>query len=210
MTHILLVRHGHVPGISPERFRGRMDLELTDRGLIEARATAIRIAHCWRPTIVYTSPLRRCVVTGQLIAEGSQVSTLVLNGLNDIDYGTWQGHTHDELSETSPIEYERWRHSPHLMRFPAGESLQELAARVADGLRFVIQHHPADTVVMVGHNSSNRALLLQALGLPLCAFWRISQDPCAINEFIIGEDDHLTVVRVNETAHLSTASASRT
>src|ERR1700730_12117219 len=32
MTKILLVRHGHVEGISPERFRGRADLPLTAGG----------------------------------------------------------------------------------------------------------------------------------------------------------------------------------
>ena len=29
MTKIILVRHGHVEGISPERFRGRAELALT-------------------------------------------------------------------------------------------------------------------------------------------------------------------------------------
>jgi hypothetical protein len=39
MTEILLVRHGHVEGISPERFRGRADLPLTAEG---RRATEAR------------------------------------------------------------------------------------------------------------------------------------------------------------------------
>ena len=56
---------------------------------------------------------------------------------------------------------------------------------------------------MVGHDSSNRVLLLQALDLPLSAFWRISQDTCAINEFVTHDDNRLTVLRVNETAHLA-------
>ncbi len=204
MTRILLVRHGHVAGISPERFRGRAELELTERGFAEARATARRIAAHWRPAIVYTSPLHRCVTTGQLIAEDCHVPTCVLDDLKDIDYGVWQGKTHEEVRDASPLEYERWRHSPHLMRFPAGESLQQLAARVADGLRFAIQHHPSDTIVIVGHDNSNRALLLQALDLSLSAFWRITQDPCAISEFVIHDDNRLTVLRMNETAHLGT------
>lgn len=205
MTHILLVRHGHVAGISPERFRGRLDLELTERGLAGARATAQRIAQAWRPTVVYTSPLRRCVTTGELIAQGCEVPSKVLHDLNDIDYGSWQGCSHDEVRDASPVEYQRWRDSPQLVRFPAGESLQDLAARVAEALRFVIQHHPAETVVMVGHSSTNRVMLLQALDLPLSAFWRISQEPCAISEFVSGDDNRITVVRMNETAHLSAA-----
>src|ERR1700716_3867661 len=95
MTRIVLVRHGQVPGIIPERFRGRANLELTDRGLAEARATATRIAQSWRPTIVYTSPMHRCVMTGQFIAERCHVPALVLDDLNDVDYGAWQGKTCD-------------------------------------------------------------------------------------------------------------------
>jgi phosphoserine phosphatase len=44
MTKILLIRHGHVEGIKPERFRGRERLELTDQGRAEAAAVANRIA----------------------------------------------------------------------------------------------------------------------------------------------------------------------
>jgi len=40
MTKILLTRHGHVEGITPERFRGRQQLALTERGRAEARALA--------------------------------------------------------------------------------------------------------------------------------------------------------------------------
>jgi broad specificity phosphatase PhoE len=203
MTCIVLVRHGHVPGITPERFRGRANLELTDRGLAEARATATRIAQSWRPTILYTSPMQRCVITGQFIAERCHVPALVLDDLNDVDYGAWQGKTCDEVREGSPVEYQRWRNAPHLTRFPEGESLQQLAARVADGLRFVMQHHPDETIVMVGHDCTNRVLLLQALELPVSAFWRISQAPCAINEIVILDASHMTVLCVNETAHLA-------
>ena len=49
MTKILLTRHGHVEGITPERFRGRQLLALTERGGAEARALARRIAGAWKP-----------------------------------------------------------------------------------------------------------------------------------------------------------------
>src|SRR3984893_12026640 len=49
MTKIILVRHGHVEGISPERFRGRADLALTPEGLRQAEASARRIGRAGRP-----------------------------------------------------------------------------------------------------------------------------------------------------------------
>ena len=205
-TTMLLVRHGHVPGISPERFRGRTDIELTDRGVAEARKTAEWIARFWRPAIVYTSPMKRCMDTGAAIATRLKLSAVILPSLNDLDYGEWQWQTHDAVATECPQLYHCWRTTPHLMRFPNGESLQELVARAADALRFAIGKHPAETLVMVAHDSVNRALLLQVLDQPLSAYWRLAQDPCAINEITVAPD-RVAVARVNETAHLRTGRA---
>jgi len=201
MTRIVLVRHGHVAGIEPERFRGRTDLPLTELGTRQARATAAAIHGRWQPARVYSSPLQRCVVTGQLIADACGVERQSCHELIDLDYGDWQGKSHEEVRSSSPREYQRWMSSPDLHRFPAGESLPMLAARVTEALRVVLQAHAAQTVVLVGHDSGNRALLLLALGLPLRAYRRIQQDPCGLSEFVV-EGETITVQRINETAHL--------
>jgi broad specificity phosphatase PhoE len=200
-TTILLVRHGHVPGISPLRFRGRADIALSEIGVEEAHKTALWIARYWQPTIVYTSPMQRCRDTGAEIARRCNVSTEVLQSLNDLDYGDWQWQTHEAIAAKSPDLYRRWQARPELTRFPNGESLQELAARVADALRFSIERHPIETIVMVGHESVNRALLLQIMDQPLSSYWKFSQHPCAINEFVISADG-VRVIRINESAHL--------
>ena len=203
MVRILLVRHGHVPGIEPERFRGGTNLPLTERGLREAQLTAQRIARLWQPTIAYTSPRQRCIDTGQPIADECGIPCRVLDDINDLDYGAWTDRTHEEIRLEHPEEYRRWRTLPHLVRFPRGDSLQQLSTRVADALRFVVGNHPESTVVMVGHDSGNRTLLLHALGLPLAAYWHIRQTPCGISEILVS-DEGLAVQRMNETAHLET------
>ena len=40
-------------------------------------------------------------------------------------------------------------------------------ARTANALRMVLARHPDETIVLVGHDSVNRALLLELLDLPL-------------------------------------------
>lgn len=203
MTRIVLTRHGHVEGIRPERFRGRADLALTELGKAQAKAVAARIAAHWKPQAIYTSPMRRCVATAAAIAEACRVTSAVLDDLNDIDYGEWQWRTRDEIQASSPELLARWYNAPHLIRFPGGESLQDLAARSADALRYVIRCHPgaAETVVLVGHDSVNRALLLQLLDQPVSAYWRLAQHPCALNEIDIA-GGQICVLRVNDTSHL--------
>ena len=201
MTKILLIRHGHVEGIEPKRFRGHADLPLTALGLAQAQAVARRIASRWQPIKVYTSPLERCVATGAAIAEVCGVGTEVLDALIDIDYGAWQGKADAEVAAAEPALYDAWRDTPQLVRFPGGESLQDLAARAADALRDTLARHPDDTVVLVAHDSVNRALLLQALDQPLSAYRRLAQSPCCINEIEV-TSGRIEVLRVNETAHL--------
>jgi broad specificity phosphatase PhoE len=93
---IILVRHGHVEGIEPERSRGRADLRLTDLGQRQAQVTAERIKSSWTPTAVYSSPLNRCVTTAESIAARLGLVYQQNEGLLDIDYGEWQGLTPDE------------------------------------------------------------------------------------------------------------------
>jgi probable phosphoglycerate mutase len=201
VTKILLVRHGHVEGIKPERFRGRADLPLTSRGASEAQAVARRIASAWRPIKVYTSPMKRCIETGHAIANACGVEAQVIDELNDVDYGAWQMRSYEEIEETNPELFAAWFATPHLVRFPSGESLQDMVARTADALRLVLNRHVDDTVVLVGHTSVNRALLVQLVDQPLSAYWRLAQAPCCVNEIdVVG--GRIVVIRINETQHL--------
>ena len=201
MTKIILVRHGHVEGIHPPRFRGREDLALTERGKAEALAVARRIAGKWHPACVYTSPLSRCVLTGAAIANACKIQSAGIEELNDIDYGEWRMRTYTEMQASEPELYATWFATPHLMRFPGGDSLQDLASRAADALRFVLERHADQTVVMVGHDSLNRALLVQLADLPLSSYWILTQDPCCLNEIDIAAN-LIQIRSINETSHL--------
>jgi len=202
MTRILLVRHGHVEGILPERFRGRRDVDLSSLGVRQAQATAQHIGRTAQPAIVYSSPLRRCVQTGSPIAAACGASIEVLEDLNDIHYGDWEWRTYEEMRAQSPALFERWLRAPHLVRFPHGDSLQDLLARVTNVLRLLLERHREQTVVVVGHSSGNRAMLLQCLEQPLSAYWCLEQEPCAVSEIELLE--HGTRVRrFNETHHLA-------
>lgn len=201
MSKILLVRHGHVEGIAPARFRGREDVPLSALGVRQAQAVAAWIASDWRPVQVYTSPLQRCFQTARAIADACGIELRPLPQLCDLHYGSWQWRTHEEVRARWPGEFARWFAAPESVRFPEGESLQELAARVADALRSILQWHAEETVVLVAHDSSNRALLLQLLDLPLSHYWRLSQAPCGVSEIDLTGDQTL-VLRINETHHL--------
>jgi phosphoserine phosphatase len=146
MTKIILTRHGHVEGIKPERFRGRTELPLTELGWAQAKALAARIAKTGNPVKVYTSPMGRCVATGQEIAGACGAACEPIEALNDLDYGQWQWRTFDEVRATWPELFAAWCTTPHLVRFPDGDSLQDLVARTANALRLVLERHASDSL----------------------------------------------------------------
>jgi phosphoserine phosphatase len=201
MVKLLLVRHGHVEGIQPERFRGRTDLALTPEGQQQAVATAGSIASRWHPAIVYTSPLRRCVRTGSEIAGACGTELAVREDLNDLDYGNWRWQLHTEVRAKWQELFDRWLTAPHLVRFPEGESLQDLIARTANVVRMVLERHSAETVVLVSHDSGIRAILLQLLDQPISAYWRLSPAPCSISEVDLLAHG-ARIIGINETHHL--------
>jgi probable phosphoglycerate mutase len=201
MTKIILARHGHVEGITPERFRGRLDLPLTALGRRQIAATSRRINAAWRIAAIYTSPMSRCVITGQAIAASSGLPATALPGLNDIDYGEWQGLTRDEAAARWPEAVATWYRAPQLAQPPGGETLQDVLTRAESMLRELVARHRDDTIVLVGHDSVNRVILMHALDLPLSRYWALKQEPCAINEldFVQGS---FAIRTINETYHL--------
>jgi broad specificity phosphatase PhoE len=200
-TICLLVRHGHVEGIDPPRFRGRTELPLTGLGERQACALRDRIAAEWEPAAVYSSPMGRCLRTADILAQPLDLAVEPVPNLNDLDYGEWQGLSHDEVHRRWPEEYARWRRTPHLVAMPQGESLRELGVRATRALHDILHRHRGQTVIVTGHDSVNRVLLLHALELPLARYRSIAQSPCALN--VLQHDGGRFVIRtINETGHL--------
>jgi probable phosphoglycerate mutase len=201
MTRIILVRHGHVEWLAPERFRGRAELPLSDLGRRQAQAVAGYVAATWKPEAVFTSPLGRCRETGAAIAAPLHLVPQAVDSLADIDYGEWQGLTREEAKEHWPDEIELWFRAPHLAAIPGGETLGALLSRATAALRDIVRDHRDGTVALVGHDSVNRVLLLFTLELPLSRYWHLGQDPCCVSELLFNKGSFV-IGSMNQTQHL--------
>lgn len=201
MTKIILTRHGQTEWNQYERFRGRANILLNETGLAQAEAVQRRILESWKPAAIYSSPMSRSVKTAEIIAMPLGLSVQPLEELNDIHYGEWQGRTADEVRTREADVLNTWYRAPHLARIPGGETLYEVLARTSSALNDIVRLYPEKTVVIVGHDSVNRVLLLLMLGLPLSRYWHLEQGNCAINVIDFMDDD-FKVVTMNEIGHL--------
>lgn len=198
---MILVRHGQTEWNRIERFRGRADVPLNEVGLAQAEATGRRVAEEWKPGAVYASPLSRAVKTAEAIARHFDLPVQVDPGLADIDYGEWQGLTPEEARQIWPEQVDNWYHRPEIALIPGGETLSDLRARALQTVNELAAGHAGETIVLVGHTVINRILLLGILGLGNERFWRIRQEPCAINVFE-AQQGIFTLHSLNDTCHL--------
>jgi probable phosphoglycerate mutase len=203
-TRILLIRHGQTAwneGAGEERFRGRTDLPLDDTGLAQARAVARRLGN--EPiAALYTSPLLRARQTIAPLADLLNIPAQPHDGLIDIDYGHYQGLSHTQAAAAFPEQYTLWRTRPGQVRFPGGEGLSEVQARLLRLVDGIAERHPGQTVALLGHQIVNKVLACTLLGLDLDQIWRIQQDTCGFDVFHLA-DGRWRTLTLNDTCHLA-------
>ena len=82
MSTLLLLRHGEVPGISPPKFRGRTELELTERGRAQAERTAERVKAEWpQVAAIFCSPRHRTVATAETVGRRYGIAAAGITGI---------------------------------------------------------------------------------------------------------------------------------
>jgi len=205
-VRLFLVRHGETCWNKDEIFRGQIDVKLNEHGLEQARLTAAAL-RALDLSAIYTSPLQRAAETARLIAEPHGLPVVIEPGLTDLDYGSWQGLSHEQVQREQPELYQQWVNNPQLVHFQGGESLADIRSRVLEFYRLLAKRHHAQNVVAVSHRVVNKVLLCALLGLDNSRFWRLRQDTCGIN--VIDEDNRYGCVirRINDTCHIQPLAA---
>jgi phosphoserine phosphatase len=206
MTRIILARHGNTPWNKDKIFRGSKDIPLDDQGREEAKALGEWLKD--DPIqAAYTSPLSRSRDTALAIARHHNLEVKDLPGLADLRYGDWEGVSLKEVKVKYVDLYRQWETAPHTVRFPNGETLEELRARALAGVEDAVQRHPDQTVLLVGHRAVNKVIIAALIGLDNSHFWRIAQDTTCINRFHLVEDPQWVgktwyIISLNDTGHL--------
>ncbi len=201
LTHILLVRHGRTEWNREDRFRGRADIALDELGIQQAQATAERIAFGWPVSIVYCSPLKRALMTAEIIGRKIGQEPIPFPGIIDMDFGLWEGLSRKEAQEQDRDLYELWQHHPERVTFPGGESLDEVRARVGEAVDGLVNQHEGQTIALVSHRVICMVLILHMLEIDTSHFWQIGQDVCALNLFQV-RDGITYALMLNDTGHL--------
>ncbi len=174
MTSVYLVRHGETDWNRLGLYQGTTDIPLNRKGREQATQLAGALQSV-RFDAAYTSPLRRARDTAAAVLGNDSVPVVLLRELREISYGLWQGRSSRAHAHCSPGLAWRWRETPWKVRFPGGESLEEVRQRASATLSAIIAAHPGGTILVSGHGHLNRVLLIHALEWPRERFWEIEQ-----------------------------------
>ena len=199
---LLLARHGETAWNAEGRYQGQEDIPLSEVGEAQARSLGERLRHVHIDRAV-ASPLKRALRTAELALGEDRVGKLTTDaGLMEIAHGTWEGLLAAEIRERDPDRLHAWRHAPHEVLMPEGESLQHVIDRAWPALQRATEGlGKDDTLLVVAHDAVNRVLLCKVMGLPLSRLWTFRQAPTTLN-LLEGDDiDHLDIVRMNDATH---------
>ena len=200
MGQIYLVRHGETAWNKAKIFRGRRDIPLDEQGRLEA-ACAARALREIPLAAIYSSPLSRARETAETIAATRGLAVSADEAFTDIDFGEWTEYWDTEARRKFADQYRQWKQSPHLVKFPGGESLDDVRRRAAPRLMELARQHADATIALVSHRVVLKLLLCEAKGLDNSHFWEIRLDTGAIS-VLEYEKDTLRVVVENDTRHL--------
>ncbi len=165
MPKLVLIRHGQSVWNAENRFTGWTDVDLSDKGVLEAEAAGDSLAEI-QFDVVHTSGLRRAQRTAEIIigrnTHSSGVPVFRDERLNERHYGDLQGLNKAETAEIHGTDQVHiWRRSFDVPP-PGGESLKMNAERTIPYFEEEIlpDLEEGKNVLVSAHGNSLRSIVM--------------------------------------------------
>ena len=171
MARLILIRHGQSVWNATNRFTGWTDVELSEKGVIEAEEAGRQLSGI-RIDVVHTSDLMRAQRTAEIVMQqnessGEDVPTNYDWRLNERHYGALQGLNKAETAEKHGTEQVHiWRRSFDVPP-PEGESLEMTAERTIPYFTEEIlpDLESGKNVLVSAHGNSLRSIVMHLEGI---------------------------------------------
>ncbi len=228
-TRVILVRHGRSTYNEQGRYQGASDAAvLTDQGFQDALQTGRRLQNT-PIAAIYSSPLQRAQQTAQAIVQVHRFSSthaIALHPqLQEIHLPEWAGLTYRHVRQTLTADYRCWIEHPHNFQMrlstpcdqatsreeesmPTFFPVRSLYAQAQQFWQDILPRHAGQTILVVSHGGTIRALIGTALGISCQQFHRLQQSNCGISMLEFPSTDPFRnhqpaqLLALNDTHHL--------
>lgn len=166
LTRLYLIRHGETEGGQQNRYKGHIDVPLSENGIRQME----RLSRCivqnssksfkmvqsssnlnnveplnnieqLKLNAVYCSDLSRALKSAEIIAKPHKLRPIVMPEMRERNFGIWEGMTFNEIKEKYPQEFEAWVNNPLKFSPVQGESTIEVRDRVLTALNKILNNH---------------------------------------------------------------------
>ncbi len=210
VTTIYLIRHGQTVDSEERKYKGHIDVPLSEEGVEQARRLGEYMAGIFdngsHPAEgldhIYCSDLSRAVKTAECISDPFGLRPQVMPEIRERNFGRWEGMTFDEIRAEYPEEFDAWADDPLKFSPVGGESTEDVRDRVMPAFNEIVRVNQGKHIAIVAHGGVNRVVLCEILGIPLEHIFRVEQGFAGLSIIEFHED--MPVVKVlNSTAHLT-------
>ncbi|MEH2348726.1 MAG: histidine phosphatase family protein [Nostoc sp.] len=217
MTRVIIVRHGQSGYNTERRIQGRTDAStLTEKGRNDASIAGKALSNIVFNAI-YSSPLQRAkhtadIIHSELATHPEQSAVIqVSNLLLEIDLPLWEALLTSEVKQKFAEDYRTWHQRPDELRMLLNDAegtrehfpVLALYEQARQFWQETLSQHQGETILIVGHNGINRALISTALGISASRYHSIQQSNCGISvlNFAGGLGEPVQLESLNQTQH---------
>jgi probable phosphoglycerate mutase len=208
-TQVILVRHARTTYNEQGRFQGSSDDSvLTEKGYQDAFLTGLALKK-YNFDAIYTSPLMRVQQTTEAILNALKSQNrfppvYTDSQLTEICMSAWQGLFYQEVKEKYATAYRCWQDTPHLFNFNDQVfPVLDLFNQAQQFWKKVLNQHRGQTILVVAHGGTNRALISIAMGLKPEYYNSLQQSNSGISHLKFVSDHALGKLEyLNITNHL--------
>ena len=165
---LYFVRHGETEWNVKKKIQGKTDIPLNENGIRQAKELAcqlveedISVKH------VYHSPQLRAAETARIAAEALHATCIPLDGLVEMNLGSWEGSNWRVIERENSPEYQEWRKDRRYVRTPGGgECYNDVVKRTLDAMEYIMKRENGD-VLIVTHSACMLAFQAELNRTPL-------------------------------------------
>lgn len=198
-TRLVVVRHGESIWNAERRIQGQAGEGLSERGHVQAMATADWVVAAYPEAAVVSSDLSRAEETAAPIAEALGARHLRFASLRERHFGDWQGMLVADLDAHDPERTARWRDGVDVIGEVNGEYDGEFRERVRGALQDMADRFAGGTVVIATHGGVVWHGLHALLDLPIPTLGPV--DNACVN-MLTRHGNRWLLDAWNQTAHL--------
>jgi broad specificity phosphatase PhoE len=179
VTRLFLIRHAEVEARYQNLFGGRIDMNLSPHGHVQARALAGYLDRLPLDA-VYASPMKRVQQTLAPWLTNGTPRPVVLADLREVDFGDWTDLGWDAVKERFGHSAWDWLHHLERGEVPNGETGESFRARVEPCVRQIVHEQPGRNVAIACHGGVIRMILSIVLEMPLAQTTSLAVDYASV------------------------------